>query len=369
MKHFNLLNNSRWSATIILLITLGIGQMCGTDYFSDNFSTATGSSSISSRTGWSNFTQVYAHYGCAIRLGSKNNAGSIRKAAMTEIGASSTTIVLHFAAKSYGSDNSELNISVSNAGTANTTNFILRPESSTSASFSFEEEDYFEVIITGATSSTTITFSTTASNKRVFLGDISICSYESSGKYVRIENSGNIAEGDYLIVYNNSNALNTKFGGWNANTYGTYTSVSSYYTSSTKSIAANATTDGLAYHIKPTTNGYYIRKKSSGGFLGNSSNSTGSYLRWDRELSASRNEWTLGVNSIVSVRNSSYAIRFDNTSNPNRFAIYGTSGQQPVQLFKKVAASCSADPEIGDASLNGSFLGITFLGSFWTIFD
>lgn len=309
--------------------------MWGAPYFTDNFSNVgNNGDSRSSRDGWTSFSKVYNHYNSAIRLATGSNTGSITKTAMAGIGASPTAIVLRFAAKSYNTDGSELNIVVNNAGTANNTNFILRKETSTTSSFSFADEDYFEVIISNATSSTTITFNA-ASGKRVFLGDVSIYPYESEGKYVLVEDNGDIEGGDYLIVYNNANALNKRnSGNWDTNQYGSYTSISSYYTSSTKSIASNTTTDGLAYRIKATTNGYYIRKKSSGGFLGESSNNTGNYLRWDRELTSYTDEWTLGVNSIVSARNSSYAIRWN-----SGFKIYGPTAQSAVQLFKKVTCT------------------------------
>ena len=323
--------------TLILLFSLNIGNAWGAPYFTDNFSNVgDNTSDMSSRDGWESATRVYNHYNSAIRLASGSNTGTITKTAMTGIGASPTAIVLRFAAKSWNTDGSELNIVVNNAGTANNTNFILRKETSTSSSFSFTDEDYFEVIISNATSSTTITFNA-ASGKRVFLGDVSIYPYESEGKYVLVEDDGDIETGDYLIVYNNTNALNKRnSGNWDTNQYGSYTSISSYYTSSTKSIASNTTTDGLAYHVKATTNGYYIRKKSSGGFLGyaSSSTNTGNYLQWNRELTANQNEWTLGVNSIVSVKNTSCAIRYN-----SGFKIYGPANQSAVQLFKKVTCT------------------------------
>lgn len=176
-----------------------------------------------------------------------------------------------------------------------------------------------------------------------------------SGNYVLVENSKDIETGRYLIVYNNSLALNTHNGNTDANTYGTYTDISSYYNS--KTITANATTNALAYDVVQSRNGYCIKKVSENTFLGNTTNTTGAYLQWNTTYTSSNNEWSLGVNSIVSARNSSYAIRYY-TTNP-RFAIYGPSAQQPVQLFKKVEASCSADPEVGSASLNGSFFGNT----------
>lgn len=166
------------------------------------------------------------------------------------------------------------------------------------------------------------------------------------GDYVLVENAGDIGPGQYLIVYNNTNALNTHYGAVNTNTYGTYTDISSFYNN--KKIESNATTDALAYIVTATTHGYSIKR---GEFLGNSSNSTGSYLRWDNTFTANQNEWTLGVNSIVSARNSGYAIRWNDGS--PRFAIYGPTGQQPVQLFKKVAtASCDAPTAVTKGSFD-----------------
>lgn len=152
------------------------------------------------------------------------------------------------------------------------------------------------------------------------------------GDYELIESAGDIEEGEYLIVYNNTYALNTHYGNKNANTYGTYTDISSYYDN--KTIASNSTTDGLAYTVAATTNGYSFYKASEGTYLGTTStSSTGSQLRWDESFTAEQNEWTLGVNSIVSVKTNTLAIRW-NSGSP-RFAIYGTTGQQAVQLFKK----------------------------------
>ncbi len=165
----------------------------------------------------------------------------------------------------------------------------------------------------------------------------------AGGDYVLVEDAEDIGPGKYLIVYNNAKALKTHYGNVNANTYATYTDISSYYNN--KKIASNATTDALAYTVAETTNGYSISHKESGTtyYLGNSSNSTGAYLRWDNPFTTSQDEWTLGVNSIVSARNSNYAIRWNNNSGSYRFAIYNPTGQQAVQLFKQVEACEEAE--------------------------
>ena len=170
-----------------------------------------------------------------------------------------------------------------------------------------------------------------------------------SGDYELIESAGDIEEGEYLIVYDNTYALNTHNGNINANTYGTYTDISSYYEN--KTIASNSTTDQLAYTVAATTNGYSFYKASEGTYLGTqSTSSTGPQLRWDDSFTLKQNEWTLGVNSIVSVKTNTLAIRWNNGS--PRFAIYGKTGQQAVQLFKKAS---------GPIKVTSSFTEFTYV--------
>ena len=120
-----------------------------------------------------------------------------------------------------------------------------------------------------------------------------------TGNYVLVENAGDIETGRYLIVYNNSLALNTHNGNTDENTYGTYTDISSYYNS--KTITANATTNALAYDVVQSRNGYCIKKVSENTFLGITATSgTGSLLRWDTYYTSNNDEWGLGVNSIES---------------------------------------------------------------------
>ena len=347
----------RICAILVMMLCLGVGEMWGTDYFSDNFSTATGDGGMSSRSGWASFTQCYNYYGSGVRLGTSSKSGSIKTAKIDALGTSGVTIVVRFSAKRWNTDATGLNISVSGAGTANVTNIpTLANQTSTSSAVSWDAKDYYEIIITGATKNTQIQFATSAS-KRLILGNVSITSAsDDTFRFKLVENVKDIGAGDYLIVYNNTNALNTHDGNVDANTYGTYTSISTHYTSSTKSIAYNSTTEALVYRAYSTTNGYALRKAYSSEFLGYSSASTGDYLRWDRNFTTSNDEWTLGVNSIVSYRSSSNAIRYNTSS--TKFAIYAAANQSAVQLFKKEvvpAASCDDDPSVGAASLNGSF--------------
>lgn len=339
---------SQYIAVTLLLLVVGVGNAWGTDYFSDNFSTATGNSSMTSRSGWASFTRCYNHYASGVRLGTSSNTGSIKTAKIDALGTSGVTVIVRFSARGWNTDYPSLNITVSGAGTANITQITnLAQHTSTSSAVSWDEKDYYEIIITGATKNTQIQFA--SSTKRLILGNVSITSAsDDTYRFKLVENAKDIEAGDYLVVYNNTNALNTHNGNINANTYGTYTSISTYYTSSTKSIAYNSTTEALVYRAFSTSNGYALRKAYSSEFLGDATNGTGDYLRWDRNFTTSNDEWTLGVNSIVSARNSSYAIRYY-TSTP-KFAIYGPAAQSAVQLFKKEVV-----PAAAGWKLKGSF--------------
>lgn len=157
------------------------------------------------------------------------------------------------------------------------------------------------------------------------------------GDYVLVEDAEDIGPGKYLIVYNNTYALNTHYGNVNANTYGTYTDISDYYNS--KKIASNATTDALAYTVAETTNGYSIKR---GEYLGCSS-ATNTGLRWDETFIASTDEWTLGVDEVRSVAQTGRYIRWNNTSGSYRFATYTSGSCQSIQLFKQVEACEEAE--------------------------
>ena len=155
------------------------------------------------------------------------------------------------------------------------------------------------------------------------------------GNFEKVTLSQDDYSGYYLIVYNNTYALDSHYGNANTNTYGTYTDISDYYSlvnNTTHTIAYNETTAGLIVVAAKTTNGYSLY--DTDGYLGDESSSTGAYLRWDSPFKAKQDEWTLGVNSIVNVKNTSNAIRWNNNSGSYRFAIYGTTGQQAIMLYK-----------------------------------
>ena len=151
--------------------------------------------------------------------------------------------------------------------------------------------------------------------------------------------NGNWA-GDYLIVSNNANVLNTHTGNANTNTSGTYVDISQYYNNGV--IEYNSTTSAYEITAAATTNGYSLYDNGDEAYLGynttsNDNNNTGAKLRWDDEFSSIYNEWTLGVGSIVSVYKTNRAIRWNNSQ--HYFAMYALSGVEPIQLFKKISTA------------------------------
>lgn len=142
--------------------------------------------------------------------------------------------------------------------------------------------------------------------------------------------------GEYLIVYNNTYAMNTHSANQNANTFATYTDISNYYNSTDKSIAANDVTNALIYTAEKKTNGYSLYCNADESYLGITSGttSTGAKLRWNTSYSASACDWILGVGSIQNVGSPKLYIRWNNNSGSYRFATYLVDGQQAIQLFR-----------------------------------
>ena len=161
---------------LFAMLALGVGNAWGETVFSDDFANVgTGSNtSISSRTGWSEFTNCYAQYNTGLRLGSSKNTGTITKTAMTGISGTTTLTVTFYLAK-YNSDSGKMDITISGGGTASTTQFTPAGNAgvtSTTSQATWEDKYKCTFTITDATSATTIKFAT--SSKRLILGPITI---------------------------------------------------------------------------------------------------------------------------------------------------------------------------------------------------
>ena len=163
-----------------------------------------------------------------------------------------------------------------------------------------------------------------------------------SGNYELVESQLDDYTGDYLIVYNNTNAMTTPKGSLNTNTYALYASIVSHY--SNKVITSNTSTDPLAYTIAKTTNGYSIYCNKNDAYLAiyNGTTDTGSKLRWNTNYSENECEWTLvttnGTTEVKNVGSNTLSIRWNNNSGSYRFAVYAGT-QQSIQLFKKIGGT------------------------------
>ena len=157
----------------------------------------------------------------------------------------------------------------------------------------------------------------------------------ASGDYVLVEKALDDWSGDYLIVYNNTHAMNSHSGNQNANTYATYTSINNYYNATSQSITSNVTTDALVYRAAKTDKGYSLYCVSDKSYLGITANTTspGAKLRWNTSYTASACDWNLDVSSIGNVGSSKLFIRW-NSGSP-RFAVYAQNNMAAIQLFKK----------------------------------
>ena len=163
-----------------------------------------------------------------------------------------------------------------------------------------------------------------------------------SGNYELVESQLDDYTGDYLIVYNNTNAMTTPNGSLNTNTYALYASIVSHY--SNKVITSNTSTDPLAYTIAKTTNGYSIYCNKNDAYLAitDGTTSTGSRLRWNTNYSENECDWTLvttnGTTEVKNVGSNTLSIRWNNNSGSYRFAVYAGT-QQSIQLFKKIGGT------------------------------
>lgn len=159
-----------------------------------------------------------------------------------------------------------------------------------------------------------------------------------SGDFVLVEEEQEDWSGEYLIVYNGTYAMNTRYGNKDANTYATYTDISAWYDS--HRIAANETTEGLVYQAAKTTNGYSLYCVSDNSYLGLSTGTTETgRLRWNSSYTANACDWNMGINEIGNVGSSTLYIRWNNNSGSYRFATYANNGQQEIELYRREMAT------------------------------
>ena len=208
MTKFNFLSKTRWLLVPLLLLTLGVSQSWAEVYFEDELQVA-GSSTVSSRTGWT-LSNVYAHYGSGIRLGTNGGYATIK--AMSNITSTTDLKVTCYAAK-WNNDAASLVVTVTNAKieNANSKTITVQKSTSTGQAVSWSNTYKVEFTITGASSATTIKFGTNQSGKRVMLGHVIVESAGSSCTNTVTVTKGGSENGSFKL--NNSDATSVEVCG------------------------------------------------------------------------------------------------------------------------------------------------------------
>ena len=154
--------------------------------------------------------------------------------------------------------------------------------------------------------------------------------HEGLGGYVKVTNSEELTDGDYLIV---SEEDNVAFNGalTTLDVVGNKIDV----TISGNLIESNNTTDAAVFTVTAKTGGYSI-KSASGYYIGNTSDAN--------VLKTSLNDDYVNLITITNDGNadivsSSSHLRYNNASDQNRFRYYKSSSytnQKAIQLYKKI---------------------------------
>lgn len=164
--------------------------------------------------------------------------------------------------------------------------------------------------------------------------------------YQKITSTDDLTAGDYLIVYETGNVA---FNGALETLDATSNTVS--VTISDNKIESSETVDAAVFTITKETDGYSI-KSSSGNYIGIESYSNG--LKQSTELKQyyyNTISFDTSGNAVIEVpgftnnnASASMTLRYNSASNQARFR-YFKSGQQAIQLYKKVAAAADTRVE------------------------
>ena len=192
----------KYATMFVMLLTLGIGNVWGATYFEDTFSDVGNqdNQSITSRTGWGSFTKCYSQGNSGLRIGSSSASGSIQKTTMSNIVGTKSIKVTIYVSK-YNTQNATLTITaangtisaVSGVGTLSNGTITITPSAnagvtSTTAAATWTNDYKTEFTITGASSSTTITFS---ASRRLVLGPVKIEDAAASTFTVTVNSNNN----------------------------------------------------------------------------------------------------------------------------------------------------------------------------------
>ena len=158
----------------------------------------------------------------------------------------------------------------------------------------------------------------------------------ATGYYEKVTTEPSNWNGEYLIVYEDDN-LAFNGGLETLDAVGNTIDVEIVE----NKIDATEETDAAAFTIAKNADGAYTIKSASGKYIGVSSNSNGlkqtdNATTYTHHLSIDDNE-----NAVIEATfsGSIMSLRYNSASNQLRFRYYKDSGQQPIQLYKKVTTT------------------------------
>ena len=194
----------------------------------------------------------------------------------------------------------------------------------------FEETDEYK----GAQASVTITVND---------GD-PIVEPTPAGKYVKVTDTDDIVDGQYLIVYE---AGNVAFNGALETLDAESNTID--VTIDNNEITATAATTAAEFTID-VTNGTLL--SASGNYIGVSSNSNALKQTGDAETYTHTFEIDDDGNAVITAvfEGSTMTLRYNSASNQNRFRYYKNSGQKAIQLYKYVAGESVDEIDIAVSS-------------------
>lgn len=153
--------------------------------------------------------------------------------------------------------------------------------------------------------------------------------------YQKVTSTSDIADGEYLIVYEGNSthdavAFNGALTTLDASGNGVGVSIAD------GAIASSETIDAAVFTID-VTNG--TLKSASGNYIGVSTNSNG--LKQSTDATTYTNSFSIdnSGNAVIAAAfdESTMSLRYNYASGQTRFRYYSNSGQQPIALYKKVA--------------------------------
>lgn len=225
LTHTHISRMALYAAFLFIGVLCSVGNAWGTMYFHDEFhNVGSNGNSYTTRTGWT-LSNTFAHYNSGIRLGT--NGGYATKTAITSIVGTKDLSVTVYAAN-WNNDGSSLVVTVGTAGNiegnSSKTFSSVKKSESTGGAVSWDDTYKISFVITGATSSTTITFGTNEGGKRIMLGPVRISDadedcgifYESFDRCAKP--GGN--DGTWSSISGSTSSVSADNSGWSFGSYG-----------------------------------------------------------------------------------------------------------------------------------------------------